>query len=110
MQTDSKLTLFFPYKEKYKCNKGYGNITPNFPIFNTKYANKFIAEYNHKRAQRQTLKNIYIYFFTWAIPDPIKPPPMTVTFLIAAAIAGEEDKYLLNTRNGNVIVVKSVKP
>jgi hypothetical protein len=35
---------------------------------------------------------------------------MTVTFLIAAAIAGEEDKYLLNTRNGNVIVVKSVKP
>ena len=35
---------------------------------------------------------IYVYFNnTWAIPEPIKPPPIIVTFLMAWRVAAVEN-------------------
>ena len=35
---------------------------------------------------------------TWAIPEPISPPPITVTCFIADMANGEVEKHLFNMR------------
>lgn len=40
------------------------------------------------------LIRIHQFLFTWAIPEPINPPPITTTFFIPALTEIEEEKFL----------------
>lgn len=53
------------------------------------------------------LKYIKLLFGTWAIPDPMSPPPTTVTCFIADIADGEVEKHLFNMRTLCAILLKS---
>jgi hypothetical protein len=40
---------------------------------------------------------------TWAIPEPISPPPITVTCCIADVASGEVEKHLFNMRTRAIL-------